>query len=120
MRLPCPGNRGFLTRWSFCAYHLAIVSHKGQLTVMQRYGHLAPRFLENMRSQERVTSESVFQEGNKVNRALVEEVLADLMLPGSTLLGFRNLQEAYERAQRGESCLITMEHYSNFDLPNLF
>jgi len=67
-----------------------------------------------------IDSHNVFQEANLKNRACVDEIIAPLLLPGSKYQGIEDLLELYSRAQKGESCLILMEHYSNFDLPNFF
>jgi len=67
-----------------------------------------------------VTSETVFQEANEQNRRLIDSILDELVLPGSEIIGIENLIELYRRSQAGESCLMLMEHYSNFDLPAIF
>lgn len=67
-----------------------------------------------------MSHKSVYQPANDDTREIVSQVVASLMLPGSTLLGFENIRELYERSQAGETGLIVSEHYSNFDLPSLF
>lgn len=89
-------------------------------TVKQRYAHLAPKFLANVESDETVSHSQVFQPANPANRVLVEHIIDDLIQPGSTLLGFEHFVDLYERAQKGETCLLTSEHFSNFDLPVLY
>ncbi len=64
-----------------------------------------------------VSHDEVYQPAIPANRVLVEHIIDDLIQPGSTLLGFEHFVDLYERAQRGESCLLTSEHFSNFDLP---
>lgn len=91
-----------------------------RVTVKQRYAHLAPKFLANVDSGETVSHSDVYQPANPANRVLVEAIIDDLIQPGSTLLGFEHFVDLYERAQRGESCLLTSEHFSNFDLPVLY
>ncbi|MFP4510613.1 MAG: 1-acyl-sn-glycerol-3-phosphate acyltransferase [Spirochaetaceae bacterium] len=90
-----------------------------RITVKQRYAHLAPKFLANVEPGDTVSHNRVFQPANPTNRALVEGIIDDLIQPGSTLLGFEHFADLYERAQRGETCLLTSEHFSNFDLPVL-
>ncbi len=68
----------------------------------------------------KVSHDSVYQPANDGTREVVNKIVASLMMPGSTLLGYENIRELYERSQAGESCLIVSEHYSNFDLPSLF
>ena len=64
-----------------------------------------------------ITEHNVFQEGNPTNRPLMKQIINQLILPGSTVRGFDNLVDLYDRAQRGADCLMLMEHYSNFDIP---
>jgi len=67
-----------------------------------------------------VTTETVYQEANTDNRRLIDEILDELILPGSAIIGVENLTQLHERSRSGESCLILTEHYSNFDIPCLF
>ncbi len=91
-----------------------------RLTVKERYADYVPEFLERSKQADRVSHNEVFQPANEHTRALVNRIVGSLMKPGSRLLGFENLRELYERSQAGESCLIVMEHYSNFDIPCLY
>lgn len=68
----------------------------------------------------RISAENVYQEGVEANRRLVHKIVAELLLPGSGVCRFERLLELYEQAKRGKSCLILMEHFSNFDIPCLF
>jgi glycerol-3-phosphate O-acyltransferase len=63
---------------------------------------------------------NVWQDGNPVNRHLFYQIVDDLMLPGSKVVGMEHLVELYRQAQAGKACLLLCEHYSNFDLPCLF
>jgi glycerol-3-phosphate O-acyltransferase len=67
-----------------------------------------------------VTANNVYQEANKTLRPFIYQIIQDLLLPGSDVWGWENLIELKKLAEEGKSCLILMEHYSNFDLPNLF
>lgn len=67
-----------------------------------------------------ITADNVYQEANVTNRAIIHKVLDDLILPGSGLLQHEHIVDLYERSQEGASCLILMEHYSNFDIPCLY
>ncbi|MEX2442035.1 MAG: 1-acyl-sn-glycerol-3-phosphate acyltransferase [Alkalispirochaeta sp.] len=84
------------------------------------FRQITDQLIRNSRQDQEVDRDRVFQPANTANRVLVDEVIDKLVLPGSTIDGFENLSELYERASRGESCLILMEHYSNFDIPCLF
>jgi glycerol-3-phosphate O-acyltransferase len=63
-----------------------------------------------------ITKDNVFQEGDANVMAIVDKIAATLMLPGSGVDGMENLEELLEKAQSGKSCLLLLEHYSNFDL----
>ena len=84
---------------------------------MQKYGE---ELMRNSRERQDVDENAVFQPANLKNRPIIEKILQALLLPGSKMLHFERLKELYERARAGESCLILSEHYSNFDIPNLF
>ena len=84
------------------------------------FRQITDQLIRNSRQGQSVDRESVFQPANAANRVLVDKIIEQLVLPGSTIDGYEHLRELYERSQRGESCLILMEHYSNFDIPCLF
>ena len=64
-----------------------------------------------------VTEDNVYQPGKPANKPLVSQIVRDLMLPGSRIVGKENLLELQQLARKKKPCLILMEHYSNFDLP---
>ena len=74
----------------------------------------------NALSARMITPETVFQEANVPNRELIHEMLDQLLLPGSGVVGADHLADLYERSLAGAPCLILMEHYSNFDIPCLY
>jgi len=63
-----------------------------------------------------VTGENVYQEGNKDILPILDKMVDPLMLPGSGVDGMENLEELLAKAESGKSCLLLLEHYSNFDL----
>jgi len=66
---------------------------------------------------ERVTTEkNVYQEGNADILPIFDGMIESLCLPGSGLSGLENLEELLAKAESGKSCLLLLEHYSNFDL----
>jgi glycerol-3-phosphate O-acyltransferase len=58
----------------------------------------------------------VYQEGDPNVLAILDEMVEHLILPGSGLVGLKNLEELLEKAESGKSCLLLVEHYSNLDL----
>jgi len=90
------------------------------VSIKERYYHIATQMVKNSRHAEKITEESTYQESIPENRVLINQILDDLVLPESSLAHGENLKELYDRAQAGESALILMEHYSNFDIPCLY
>ncbi|MDA3950598.1 MAG: 1-acyl-sn-glycerol-3-phosphate acyltransferase [Spirochaeta sp.] len=84
------------------------------------FQQVTDQLIKNSKEEQSIDRQHVFQPANMANRELVEQIIEKLLLPGSHVAGYENLYELYQRSQRGESCLILMEHYSNFDIPNLF
>jgi len=75
------------------------------------------RMIANSTEAPVVTEENVFQTGRPANKPYLKEIMEDLLLPGSRLMGRQNLLALHELARRKRPCLILMEHYSNFDIP---
>jgi glycerol-3-phosphate O-acyltransferase len=63
-----------------------------------------------------ITEENVYQEGAKEILPMLDEMVESLILPGSGVDGLENLEELLAKAESGKSCLLCLEHYSNFDL----
>jgi glycerol-3-phosphate O-acyltransferase len=63
-----------------------------------------------------ITGENVYQEGNSDILPILDQMASPLMLPGSGVDGMENLEELLAKAESGKSCLLLVEHYSNFDL----
>ncbi|MCA1949431.1 MAG: 1-acyl-sn-glycerol-3-phosphate acyltransferase [Treponema sp.] len=66
-----------------------------------------------------VTEQNVYQQANKQVLPYIDGILQELILPGSGVDGAENLRELLKKAKEGHSCLLLVEHYSNFDLPAL-
>ena len=62
-----------------------------------------------------VTGDNVYQEGNKEIVPIIDGMADCLILPGSGVDGIENLEELLAKAESGKSCLLLLEHYSNFD-----
>jgi len=63
-----------------------------------------------------VTGDNVYQEGSEDILPILDSMAGSLMLPGSGVDGMENLEELLAKAESGKSCLLLVEHYSNFDL----
>ena len=87
-----------------------VLFHRFRKIVGQMAKNIAP-------GNEVITESNVYQEGRPENKPLMRQIIHELMLPGSRINGFENLVELSRRSGARESCLILMEHYSNFDIP---
>ena len=85
-----------------------------------KYAGIIERMIANSTEAPHVTEKNVYQEGKPANKPLVQEIVQDLLLPGSRIVGRENLLELHRLAQRKKPCLILMEHYSNFDIPCIY
>jgi glycerol-3-phosphate O-acyltransferase len=63
-----------------------------------------------------ITKDNVYQEGDNTIIPIIDGMVGPLMLPGSGVDGMENLEELLAKAESGKSCLLLLEHYSNFDL----
>jgi glycerol-3-phosphate O-acyltransferase len=77
--------------------------------IMQMMSHANPDRI--------VTEKNVLQEGNPAILPYIDGMLADLIQEGSGVDGAENLVDLMDKAKAGASCLLLLEHYSNFDLP---
>lgn len=64
--------------------------------------------------------ENVFQTGSAENREIIGSIVDQFLLPGSRIEKPYQLIELFNRCLSGESCLLLVEHYSNFDFPALY
>lgn len=64
-----------------------------------------------------ITPDNVYQPGNKAILPYIDKMIADHLVPGSTIRSMENLAALSALARQGKSCLLLVEHYSNFDLP---
>ncbi len=81
---------------------------------------ITDQLLKHSQEPQFIANEDLYRPANLKNRDLVEQVIEKLLLPGSGICGFENLVELHKRSMAGESCVMMLEHYSNFDIPNLF
>lgn len=86
-------------------------------SIAERYGALLREMVSKMNRHAEVSDKDVFQPGLSDLLPYIDTILEDHFLPGSGIDGLEHLVELKQRAARGESCLLLMEHYSNFDLP---
>ena len=85
-------------------------------TLATAFPKQAQKALSLSRVSTLISSENVFQEGNADILPILDEMVSLHMLPGSGADGMENLEELLAKAESGKSCLLLLEHYSNFDL----
>lgn len=90
------------------------------IPINERFADIARELIANSHQPQHITPDTVFQQRNRTNTRLVDRTLEELVLPGSGILNLEHVEELYQAAKEGTSCLILMEHYSNFDLPAFF
>ena len=71
---------------------------------------------ESQQSME-VTADTVYIPGNPRIKPFIDKAIDENLLPGSGIRSFGNLEKLAELCKGGASCLLLLEHYSNFDLP---
>ncbi|HWR11540.1 MAG TPA: 1-acyl-sn-glycerol-3-phosphate acyltransferase [Rectinemataceae bacterium] len=86
-------------------------------SIRDRYLPLLTHMMTKIRGQKQVSDRDVYQEGSAELLPFIDPILEDHLLPGSGIEGFQNLEALFQKAKRGESSLLLLEHYSNFDLP---
>lgn len=89
-------------------------------TIKEQYGHIARELIKNSIHSSTIDAQAVYQPANISNRRVLDSIIGDLILPQSEIVAYDQLQKLHKLAKDGHSCLILMEHYSNFDLPNLY
>lgn len=64
-----------------------------------------------------ITTENVYQPANPAILPYIDTMIADHLSAESSIRAMENLKELSALAAAGKSCLLLVEHYSNFDLP---
>ena len=87
-------------------------------SIYEKYAHVLGPMMKNRSQSQTITEKNVYQPGNVKNRPYMDKIVEEHLLPGSKILDVENLIALYDLCKQGKSCLLLMEHYSNFDLPN--
>ncbi len=90
------------------------------MSIMETNSDLVEMLVKNDTMDNGFRPDNVMQRGNPKNRAIISSLLDHLLLKGSRIDGKENLEELFRLSKEGKSCLILMEHYSNFDYPLLY
>ncbi len=86
-------------------------------TIKSRYAPLITELIAQVPREAQVSELNVYQEGITSILPHIDTIIRDYLDDCSTIEGLENLEALHDNAQKGESALILMEHYSNFDLP---
>jgi len=86
-------------------------------TIKSKYARLVGELIARVPQEAQVSELNVYQEGIVSVLPYIDTIIRDYLDDSSAIEGYENLEVLYDHAQRGESTLILMEHYSNFDLP---
>lgn len=90
------------------------------MSIMEQHKNLVEQMIINDTGDNSFRPDNVLQTGNDKNRAIISKMLDFLLLKGSRIDGKENLEELFKLSEDGKSCLILMEHYSNFDYPLIY
>ena len=74
-------------------------------TLSMVFKEIAHEILAFSKAPTVVTEDNVYQEFNPNIRPYLDKMVPPLALPGSGLDGFENLEELYDKALSGKSCL---------------
>ena len=85
-------------------------------TVIAVFGEQIKKVMSLAKGSAAITVDNVFQEGNPDILQIIDGMVDSLLLPGSGVDGMENLEELLAKAESGKSCLLLLEHYTNFDL----
>ncbi|MHB0854420.1 MAG: 1-acyl-sn-glycerol-3-phosphate acyltransferase [Rectinema subterraneum] len=86
-------------------------------TIKSKYAHLIGEIIAHVPKNAHVSEENVYQQGIAALLPYIDTIIHDYIDDCSDIEGIENLASLHAHAKRGESCLMLMEHYSNFDLP---
>jgi glycerol-3-phosphate O-acyltransferase len=86
-------------------------------TIKSKYARLVGELIARVPQEAQVSELNVYQEGIVSILPYIDTIIRDYLDDCSAIEGSENLEALYAHAQKGESTLILMEHYSNFDLP---
>jgi glycerol-3-phosphate O-acyltransferase len=86
-------------------------------TIKSKYAHLISEIIAHVPQNTHVSEENVYQQGIVAILPYIDTIIHDYIDDCSDIEGIENLASLHAHAKRSESCLMLMEHYSNFDLP---
>lgn len=85
--------------------------------ISQRYRELIIKMMGHSHGEAHIGEHNVLQLGNRELLPFIDSIIEENLLPGSEIRHSERLAELAAAAEKGEPCLLLLEHYSNFDLP---
>lgn len=85
--------------------------------ISARYRETIIKAIKHSRGQQTITPDNVYQSGNTAIVPFIEAIIDENLEPDSTIRSMENLIKLADLSASGKSCLLLLEHYSNFDLP---
>lgn len=84
-----------------------------------KYGYLFNDLAKVARAENVIDETNIYQEANLKILPVLDKMLEDNLLPGSTFEGMENVKNFMKQVNAGKHGLVLCEHYSNFDLPGM-
>lgn len=85
--------------------------------ISARYKETIMKMIKEATRTGAVSPDDLYQEANAQLLPYIDSIITDNILPGSEIRSMGNLEHLLSLAKSGQSCLLLLEHYSNFDLP---
>lgn len=89
------------------------------IRLSEKYAYLFKDLAAFARAENKIDETNIYQEANKKILPIVDSMLEENMLPGTTIEGIDHIKDFVEKVENGQHGLLLCEHYSNFDLPGL-
>ena len=105
-----------MTAWATALIIRAGVTHTME-RLSARYRDRIIKMMASAKLDMTVNESNVYQEANPAILPFIDGMIEEHLLPGSEIRNAAHLAELFEKAKSGASCLLLLEHYSNFDLP---
>lgn len=85
--------------------------------ISARYMKTIQEMMKVSRRSSEVSLDELYQPANIELLPYIDSMIKDHLKSGSEIRSFANLEQLLALAKSGKSCLLLLEHYSNFDLP---
>lgn len=87
---------------------------------IDKFQEMVVQLKSNLKGDYEARPDNVYLEGEAANRKIIGDFVESMMKAGSSIRGIDNLKKLNEYSSNGKSCILLMEHYSNFDYPAFY